>query len=211
MDRLIDAAIGYPTAIFTALLLVVLIYWLLALVGWVDFESSGVDMELELQADGDPGEISTLAGYVVALGLNGVPFSIVVSLLVLVAWTLSCLAGEWLMPWVPTWPLQLLIGTGVLVLSVALAIFITARLIRPLRGLFVTHQAVANASFVGQTCTVMSQKVDARSGYAEVAQRGANIQIRIRAEGDNRLTKGDAARILEYDEAANRYLVAPDP
>jgi hypothetical protein len=209
MDRLIDAAIGYPTAIFTALLLVLLVYWLLALVGWVDFESSGVD--IELQADGDPGELSTLAGYVAALGLNGVPFSIVVSLLVLVAWTVSCMAGQWLMPWVPTTVLQLLAGTAVLLVSVAVAIVATAWLIRPLRGLFVTHQAVGNASFVGQACTILSQKVNQRFGYAEVAQRGANVQIRVWTPAANQLSKGDVVRILEYDVAANRYQIDPVP
>lgn len=209
MERLIEAATGYPTAVLSALLLVVLVYWLLALVGWVDFESSGIDVEL--QADGDPGELSALAGYVVALGLNGVPFSVVVSLLVLVAWTVSCLAGEWLMPWVPTLVLQLLVGTGVLLVSVALAIFITARLIRPLRGLFVTHQAVGNASFIGQPCTILSLKVDQRSGYAQVAQRGANIQINVWTPDANRLTKGDVTRILDYDEASGRYLVDAQP
>lgn len=209
MDRLIDAAIGYPTAIFTALLLVLLVYWLLALVGWVDFESSGVD--IELQADGDPGELSTLAGYVAAMGLNGVPFSIVVSLLVLVAWTVSCMAGQWLMPWVPTTVLQVLAGTAVLLVSVAVAIVATAWLIRPLRGLFVTHQAVGNASFVGQACTILSQKVDQRSGYAEVAQRGANVQIRVWTPAANQLSKGDVVRILEYDAAANRYQIDPVP
>ena len=211
MDRFMDAAISYPTAILTALLLVVLVYWLLALVGWVDFESSGIDTELELQADGDPGEISTLAGYVVAMGLSGVPFSIVSSVLVLVSWTLSCLAGEWLLPLVPTLLLQIVAGTVVLLVSVALAVLATALLVRPLRGLFVTHQAMGNASLVGQTCTVMSQRVDQRSGHAEVAQRGASIQIRVWNPDDNRLTKGDAAIILAYDEAANRYRIEPEP
>lgn len=211
MDRFIDAAIGYPTAILTALLLVVLVYWLLALVGWVDFESSGIDMALELQADGDPGEISTLAGYMVAMGLSGVPFSIAVSVLVLVAWTLSCLAGEWLMPMVPTLLLQIVVGTVVLLLSVALGILATALLVRPLRGLFVTHQAMGNASLVGQTCTVMSQRVDGRHGHAEVAQRGANLQIQVHAETPNTLTKGMPAYILEYDAAANRYLIRGEP
>jgi hypothetical protein len=211
MDRFIDAAISYPTAVFSALLLVVLVYWLLALVGWVDFESSGIDLELELQADGDPGELSTLAGYVMACGLNGVPFSIVGSLLVLLSWTLSCLAGEWvlfretsgLMHWVG--------GSIVLLLSLAAAIPITALLIRPMRGLFVTHEALANASLVGQTCVVLSQRVDERFGRAEVAQRGANIQIRVWAQAPHTLAKGDAAQILDYDSSAGRYLVRPQP
>jgi hypothetical protein len=211
MDRFINAATGYPTAILTALLLVVMGYWLLAMLGWVDFDSGDVDVELEAHADADPAELSTLAGYVMALGLNGVPFSIVVSLLVLVSWTVSCMVGEWLLPWVPTAPLRWLVGTGALLASVGAAIVFTAQLIKPLRGLFVTHQAPANASLVGQTCLIMSQRVNAREGYAEVAQRGAGIQIRVWADEPNALTKGMVAHILEYDEAAARYLVQQAP
>lgn len=211
MDRFMDAVINYPTAVFTVLLLVVLLYWLLALVGWVDVESTGMDMLPKLSMEGDPGDVSALAGHMMALGLNQVPLSITVSVLVLVSWTLSALAGQWLMPMVPTLLLQIVVGTVVLLLSVALAIFVTALLVRPLRGLFVTHQAMGNASLVGQTCTVLSQRVDGRHGHAEVAQRGASIQIRVWASDDNRLTKGDAAVILAYDEAANRYRIEPEP
>lgn len=211
MDRFINAAIGYPTAILTALLLVVLIYWLVAMLGWVDFDSANIDIELQSQADADAGELSTLAGYVMALGLSGVPFSVVVSVLVLISWTISCLAGEWLMPWVPTLVLHLVVGTVVLLVSVALSIVVTAQLVKPLRGLFVTHQAVGNASLVGQTCRIMSQTVGARQGYAEVAQRGASLQIRVWAEEPNTLNKGSVAVILEYDEARAWYLVQQAP
>lgn len=212
MDRLIDAAISYPTAVLTVLLAVVLFYWLLALVGWVDFESSGIDTELDLHADADASDLSALAGYVVALGLNGVPFSVAFSLLVLISWTLSCLAGEWLMPLVPTWPLQIAIGTGVLVVSAGAATVATAQIIKPMRGLFVMHHAVSNASFVGQTCRIQSLKVGAAQGYAEIAQRGASLQISVWADEPNGLTKGSIAHILDYDEALGRYLVqqAPD-
>jgi hypothetical protein len=211
MDRFIDAVISYPTAVFTVLLLVVLFYWLLALVGWVDFESSDMDAQLKLSVEGDPGEVSGLAGQLVALGLGQVPLSITVSVLVLVSWTLSALAGQWLMPLVPTLLLQILAGTVVLLLSVALAIFVTALLVRPLRGLFVTHRAIGSAGLVGQTCTVMSQRVDQHTGRAEVAQRGAGIQIRVWAADDKRLVKGDTAIILAYDEATHRYRIEPEP
>lgn len=211
MDRFMDAVINYPTAVFTVLLLVVLLYWLLALVGWVDVESTGMEVLPKLSMEGDPGDVSALAGHMMALGLNQVPLSITVSVLVLVSWTLSALAGQWLMPMVPTLLLQIVVGTVVLLLSGALAIYVTALLVRPLRGLFVTHQAMGNASLVGQTCTVLSQRVDGRHGHAEVAQRGASIQIRVWDSDDNRLTKGDAAVILAYDEAANRYRIEPEP
>lgn len=207
MGNFWDAVTAYPTAVFTVLLLVVLGYWLLALLGLVDFDSLGGDLELEVRGDIDGVELGNVASYVVAMGLNGVPFSIVVSLLVLVGWTVSSLAGQWLMPLIPTWPLQLLVGTGVLLASTALSILVTARLIRPMRGLFVTHQAQANASLVGRTCRVMSLSVNERQGHAVVAQRGADLNIRVRADTPNTLTKGSTAYILEYDEGTGRYLI----
>lgn len=207
MGSFMDAVTAYPTAVFTVLLLVVLGYWLLALLGLVDFDSLGGDLELEVRGDIDGVDLGNVASYVVAMGLNGVPFSIVVSLLVLVGWTLSSLAGQWFMPLIPTWPLQLLVGTGVLLVSTALSILVTARLIRPMRGLFVTHHAQANASLVGRTCRVLSLSVNERHGHAVVAQRGANLNIRVCADTPNTLTKGSTAFILEYDEASGRYLI----
>lgn len=205
MGSFIDAAFGYPTAVFTALLGVVLFYWVLALVGLVDFESS--DLDFDVQADGDAGDISTLATYVVAMGLNGVPFSIVVSLIVLLAWTISCLAGMWVLPLVPTLLLNIVAGTAVLLTSVALSILLTARIIRPMRKLFVTHAAIANASLVGQPCIVLTGKVDEKVGRAEVRTRGAGINIRVWARSPNGLTKGSTARIAEYDAGSGRYLI----
>ena len=208
MGSFIDAAFGYPTAIFTALLGVVLFYWVLALVGLVDFESS--DLDFDVQADGDAGDISTLATYVVAMGLNGVPFSIVVSLIVLIGWTISCLAGMWVLPLVPTLLLNLVAGTAVLLTSVALSILLTARIIRPMRKLFVTHAAIANASLVGQPCTVLTGRVDEKVGRAEVHTRGAGINIRVWARTPNALSKGSVARITEYDAGSGRYLIEGD-
>ena len=94
MGNFIGAAFGFPTAIYTALLGLVLFYWMLALLGVVDFESGGID--LDLQADTSVDDLGALAGFIVAFGLGGVPFSVVISLLILVAWTVCCLAGEWL-------------------------------------------------------------------------------------------------------------------
>lgn len=209
MGDFLSVAMGYPTAIYTVLLGVVLIYWIMAMLGMVDFESSGldIDIDLDVHADGDAGDISTLASYVVGFGLNGVPFSIVVSLLVLISWTASCLAGMWLLAWVPVPWLQWLLGTVVLLASFALAIPVTARVIRPMRQLFVSHTAVVNAALVGQTCKVLTQSVDGQLGRAEVARRGASINIRVWAHTPNSLSKGAVARILEYDEAAGRYLI----
>ncbi|BEP41755.1 MULTISPECIES: OB-fold-containig protein [Variovorax] len=209
MGDFLGAVTGYPTAIYTVLLGVVVIYWVLAMLGMVDIEHSGLDVDVGVHthADGDASDIGHLASYVVALGLNGVPFSVAVSLLVLVAWTVSCLGGEWLLPLVPTMALQLLAGTALLVASAVIAIPITAVAIRPLRGLFVSHTAVSNAALVGQLCRVVTGVVNEKDGRAEVARRGASLNIRVWATTPNALKRGSQALIVEYDEAAARYLI----
>ena len=210
MGSFLDATVAYPTVVYTALLGVVLFYWVLALIGVVDFSSEGGDIELDLTPDGQVDDLGSLAGFVVAFGLNGVPFSIALSLLVLISWTASCLAGMWLLPLVPTALLQLVAGSTVLIMSFALALPLTAAALRPLRPLFVVHHAVSNASLVGQLCRVSTKRVTAGFGQAEVARRGAGINIDVWAPEPNTLTKGMSARVMDYDPATQRYLIEPE-
>ena len=205
IGNFLGAAFGYPTAVYTALLGLVLFYWVLALVGVVDFESGGID--LDLHADTPVDDLGALAGFIVAFGLSGVPFSVAISLLVLVSWTVSCLAGEWLLPLVPGGPLQWLAGTLVLVTSFALALPATAMALRPMRRMFVTHRAASNASLVGRRCTVTTSNVTATFGQATIARRGADIQIDVRAAEPNTLNRGAAARITHYDPTTQRYSI----
>jgi hypothetical protein len=205
MGSFLDATIAFPTAVFTTLLGVVLFYWLLAVLGIVDFESGGI--HLDPGHDGGGHDLGALAGYIVAFGLHGVPFSIVLSLLVLVSWTLSCLGGMWLLPLLPGTVPAWQAGTLLALASVSVAVPVASRLVRPLRGLFVTHAAIHNASLVGQSCKVLTQTVDENAGRAEVAQRGANLNIRVWARTPNALVRGASARIVAYEEENARYRI----
>lgn len=212
MSEFLSVVFGFPTIVFSILLAVVLVYWVLAIVGLVDFGESAIDLDIGEHADLPGDHLGTIASYVVAFGLSGVPFSIVVTLLVVVGWTLSTLAGIWVLAWVPTLPLQIVAGLVVLALSAALSLVVTARLVRPLRGLFVTQYGQRSAELVGQACRILTGVVDERQGRAEVAQRGAGINIRVWSPSPNGLRRGSTALILEYDAAAHRYLVqSADP
>ena len=205
MVSFLDAAVAFPTAIFTTLLGVVAFYWILALVGVVDFDSGN----LSIDTDAGPGEpdLSSLAGLLAAFGLHGVPFTIVASLLVLLSWMLSCLGGMWLLSLLPG-SIPVYVGGSLLALaSVSLAVPMAARLVKPLRRLFVTHAAINNASLVGQHCKVLTQTVDEKAGRAEVSQRGANINIRVWASSPNPLKRGASARIVSYEDKTARYRI----
>lgn len=212
MSGFVDIAFSYPTALPSALLVVVVFYWVLAMFGLVDFESSDLDIDIDTDAqlDGDAGDISVLASYVVAMGLNGVPFSVVVSLLVLLTWMFTALFAEWILPLVPGDVLQAIVGTAALLMAFAVSIVVTAQIVRPMRKLFVTHAATSNASIVGQVCKVLTQTVDERFGRAEVSTNGTSINIRVWATTPNALNRGAAARILEYDAQTSRYLIVAE-
>lgn len=208
MVSFLDAVVAFPTAIFTTLLGVVAFYWVLALLGLVDFDSGEADLDVD-PAMTDP-DLGSLAGIIVAFGLQGVPLSIVFSLLVLLSWTLSCLGGMWLLALLSGSVPAYVGGTLLALASVSLAVPITARILKPLRGLFVTHAAISNASLVGQYCKVLTQTVDEKSGRAEVLQRGANINIRVWASTPNPLARGSTARITAYEEKTARYRIEAD-
>ncbi|ARU03762.1 ubiquinone biosynthesis protein [Comamonas serinivorans] len=213
MSEFLSVIFGFPTAVFTVLLIVVLFYWVLATFGLVDLGESGDAGDVgdvghgHLHADGHTDDLGTLAGYLVAFGLNGVPISVVASLLVLVAWTISALSGIWFVRWVPTELLRWVAGAGVLVAASGLSLVITARLVRPLRGVFRTRYATTHASLVGQECVIWTSEVTPTVGRAEVSQHGAPLNIRIWADTPNPLKRGDKALIVEYDAAAKRYRV----
>ena len=207
MSEFLSVVFGFPTIVYSLLLAVVLVYWLAAVVGLVDFGESDIDVDIGEHADVNVEDLGTIASYVVAFGLSGIPFSIVVTLLVVVGWTLSTLAGIWLLRWVPTLPLQILAGLAVLAVCFVLSIVITARIVRPLRGVFVTQYARHNSDLIGQHCVITTGAVDEKLGYAEVRQRGAGLLIQVWANSPNSLQRGSRALILEYDAAARRYLV----
>lgn len=204
MDRLIETISTFPTAIWTVLLGVALLYWLASLLGLVDdalhFHHHG---HAELHADGH--EMGDFAAKLMAMGLGGVPFSLVVTLIALYGWLASALVHQFLL-WLPLL-LHYLLGAVLLLVSFAFALPATAITLRPLRGLFVTHNAINKAVLVGSVCKVSTQSVDEKFGRAEVASGGAPFNIRISAASPNALARGSRALITDYDAASDTFTV----
>ncbi len=208
---------SFPTAIPTVVLAILLIYWLLSIVGVVDLGDNleidagdGAHLESahhDLQSAHHDTDLHTLAGYLVALGLGGVPLSIAVTLLTFFTWLITALLHQYVIALVPTMLLQVLLGIGALVVSAAVSIPISAQLIKPLRGLFVKHHARSNQSLVGLGCRIVTQSVDEKFGRAEVQDLGTSLNIRVWARTPNTLTRNSPAVILGYDDAVQQYEV----
>ncbi|MFD0258943.1 hypothetical protein ACFVH7_11810 [Kitasatospora indigofera] len=195
MHEFVEAALGYPAALFGFALLVVIGYWGLALLGGL-----GVDV-----LDGGEG-VDTHGGAMAGLAIGGVPVTVVVSLLVAIAWFVS-LAGS-----------ALTTGAGARTVVLGAAVVSAwsgARLLlRPLARLFPPERAATRHDFVGRLCVIRTGRVTTEFGQAEVtADDGSSALVQVRTlTGEPELAAGRTALIYDYDDSGEHFLVAPfDP
>lgn len=216
---------SFPTAIPSVLLIVILLYWALAIFGLVELNKGHAHFEIGHHGvghhpiahidhhpdlhhghDSDHHELSGLASLLMVLGLNQIPFSIVLSLLTLFTWVLTYLSHRYLLIALPDF-LRWILGAVALVVLATAALPITALCLRPMRRMFVIHNAVNNASFVGQTCRVLTLEVTENFGRAEVSGLGAGYNIRVWAKAPNQLKKGSMALVVGYDSKLQQFEV----
>lgn len=211
MEAFINAISHYPTSIYTVILGVVLLYWLIVLLGLVDIDLFDGDLdivEMDLDSDIDGSSLTGVASFLLAFGLTGVPISVVISLIALIAWFLCGVASQYILPWVPTVFLQLIVGSVFLVSAFFIALPITAHAIRPMKKIFVTHNARHNADILGRECRITTLTVSEKFGQAYVETGGAGLTIAVRAKSPNELKKNAMAKIVGYSEATGTYEIS---
>ncbi len=226
MTEFVDISLSFPTVIFTFLLGLALIYWLLVILGALDMDMldpghlfhaadgalEGAHGALDGAGEGagealhgaldhhDLGDAFSLFGF---LGLRGVPLTLVLSIIVLVGWVTSGVSTIWLrgaLPegwWVGT--ARWLVFGGLAVSALATGMLSAAVLLRPLRGIYRSRQARSRHSLVGSVGVVTTQRVDAQFGQAEFVIEDDCLLVEVRSEEENELAKGSRVLIFDYD------------
>ncbi|MEO3786972.1 hypothetical protein ABGB12_26920 [Actinocorallia sp. B10E7] len=187
MNEFLDIVLAPPTVVFTVLLVLVVCYWVLAIVG--------LDL---LETDTD------LLG---ALGLRGIPSSFVISLFVAFTWFL-CLSGYAFLDELP-WdggPLDLLVVPAAL----AGGWLATRLLINPLRYVLPEPKVPSRHDFIGRMCVIRTGTVTEHFGQAEVhSEDGSSALVQVRRQGDDEFVAGGTALIFDYDADGEFFWVMP--
>lgn len=190
MGDFFAAAMGFPTVLFSFLLVVVDGFWVLVLLG-------GTEPDI---LDGDGGFDSALLR-----GLNGVPLTVALSLMIALAWFIS-LAGTAMLDRVGV--ARPVAAPAVLVVALLLAWLGTRALVAPLRRVFAEAGSASQADFVGRVCVIRTGRVDPGFGQAEVtAADGSSAVVQVRQHGGDALTYGSTALIYEYDADGELFWV----
>jgi len=195
---------SYPTGIYTVLIGVLVVFWLFAIVGALDIDIISFDTDLDI--DGEI-EIPGFVGLLHTLGFTGVPFTIVLTVLIFLAWIFSYIVSAYLIPVIPTTLLKMLAATATLIGSFMLAVPLTSKVVSPLRKLASENTAKSNKDFLGGMCKVTTLSVDETFGQGKIQTTGSSLIVRIRAEKPNNISKGDIVRPISYDETDNVYHV----
>jgi len=174
-----------------------------ALDGAIEGSADVADVAEADAADG--ARTGALSGLLNAMGVRGVPITIVVTFVTFWGWVVSYLTTRFLGRATAT----VLAGLAVTATSLLAAIVLGALTTRPFRRLFVTQNAPRRASLVGKMCTVTSARVDERFGRAEIEDGAAGFVAEVRCTQENNLTRGSKALVYRYEPADGIFFIGP--
>ncbi|WP_166353887.1 hypothetical protein [Phytoactinopolyspora limicola] len=198
MTDFIETALSLPAVVFSFMLVVVVVYWLVVLVGGL-----GVDM-----FDGDDG--GAAGDLLAAAKLDGVPVTIAASLLIAFAWFFGMVGtvaiGELDLPT----PAMVGLGIVAVALAITLAWIITSFVIMFVRRTLPRVRESSRGDFVGKICVIRTAPLGAGTGQAEVtADDGSTAIIQVRQTGQDEFSAGSTALIFDYDTDGEFFWVSP--
>lgn len=204
MDLFLQIALSFPTLIFSVLLGVAVLYWMMAMVGLLDLDILDT-FALPEGAELDPGGV---AGLLMKLGLDGVPVTLIGTGFVFFGWIITYFVDLLLLQQFGTGMLRWLLGSGLLLGALILAMPLTGLALRPLAPLFVKTKPVDSESLLGKVATVRSPDVTESQGTANLEDGGAGLILQVRAE-PGQFVRGDEVVLVEYLAQHNAYRVIP--
>lgn len=204
MNEFLQTALTFPTVVYSVLLCVSAVYWLLAATGLAD----GDAMDGLFGGDGDAADPGAAAAMLSRLGLGGVPLMVVATTFSVTAWLgtyfvqLLVLGG---LPENVRTPAGIATALAVLVPAVAL----TSLVLRPV-GRTLAKWSPAERSLLGQTAVIVTPTLTADYGQAAVDDGGAGLILQVRYDDPHPLRRGDRIVLIEYLEGQNAYRVVSE-
>lgn len=223
MRDLVEAALSFPTVVFTITTIFFFGFWVVAtLLGAgvnalddLDFDfDTDVDADLDVDVDADvdvdsDGSGGLLRSALAFLGITGMPILISVNLLSIFSWLTSLIMmtiiGD------VSGGAAVIVGLLVLGGSFLGGGFVTGRIAHRFAHVFVPTLAIRRRHLVGSACTITTQHVTAEFGQAEVRDdEGGSLIVQVRCAKANDLGAGDRALIFDLDADSGVFQISPD-
>lgn len=226
--ELLRLSIEPANVIWTILLVLTVIYWLVVSIGALDLHAFDVDFDADIDpgldvsgdfhgdadfhVDGDAdaniegagGLGGALLGILRFFNIGDAPLMIVISVAILAGWVISILSTHYLGNAGPLFMLMLFMPC--LIGGLFVAKFVTAPLVPFFRE--AEDLAVSYHELAGMRCTVISGTATERFGQIEIIREGAPIRVNARTDHGTVLHKGDEAVVVRHDKGEDVYYIA---
>jgi hypothetical protein len=216
IEELFAEALRWYNLPWSLMLLLVLLYWLIAIFGLVDLDFLGfdlgvdadadldVDADVDVDVDANPGG-GVLLGVMEFVHLGSLPLMVVVSGLVICAWSMALIANFYINS----------ANSGFIGFGISLAVSIPGLIVSslalwPVATFYkrLEDKTDGNLTMIGRTCRVRSDRVDAHYGQAEVSTSEGPLVINVRLASESEpLATGDSALIINQDAQQMLYTV----
>lgn len=208
MSLFLHTALTFPVVLFSFLLCLAIVYWLIVAMGMLEVELLDIDVSSAIETEAGP--LEGLTGLLNKWGLNGIPLTLILTLLFFFAWLISYYVEFLLLSDLPLGLLRYPVGLLVAAASLRASVPVVAFLIRPLRPLFRKLEATRNSSLLGQCVKVRTAKVTATFGEATLEDGGAGLILQIRADEALGFKRGESLVLIEHLKKQNAYRVVSE-
>lgn len=205
MKDIWELAISPQVLPLTVLLAPVALYWLLHLLGAVDLDFLGAEIDADGPAEKDGLFNSWLQGALRFVNATEVPVMIVLSVLAILLWAVAMIGNLWFNP------NQGALAGGIIAgASLVAAIALTRFAIAPLKPFFRLIRADDEKlpPVVGRTGTVRTAVVDERGGQVEIENSEAPLLLNARvATGSPPLPRHTPVIVIHHDPESGIHTV----
>lgn len=200
----LNLALTFPSVIFSALLLVVVLFWIVTLIGFADIDMFESDIEADTSSD------SGLSSWL-NMGFGGIPVTVSISLVIMTSWLISIYAHKLFAHLLGHGILFYIFGSLMLFASVLIALPIAALISKPLQRFFKSVETSKSADLLGLECIIVTGKVTSSFGQARVRFQGTEQLIQVRSNDNEQFTAGDTAVLLEHLKDQHCYIITNKP
>ena len=213
MSELLDVAFMPVNLVFTVLLGLVLVYWIMVILGAMDFDfldidfDTDTDVDMDADTDMDIQGGGVLRGFLEFFYVGEIPVMVLVSVFALCIWVISVLGNYYLNP-----TGSVILSLPILAGNLIVSCFLVKIMAVPLRKLFKSFDTDPNATLnvMGRICRIVTTEVtNARMGQGEIKGKGAPVLLNVMAEDDHVFHKDDEALIVGQNKQTGIYLIAP--
>ncbi len=202
MDPFYSIIFSFPTIIYTFLVLLMTLFWSIAVLGLREIEIFDFDIDADSSSSS-----GVLTGLMLKLGLFGVPFTIILSFLALYGLVICYFMVKFSNTLLPSEALQSAVGLVIFPVSLYFSAKLSAASIKPMRKLFARPPQNISKHIIGQTAIVRSSVVNQNMGEAVLADGGAGLILKVRCQQDQSFKKGDEVVLLQYEANSQIYHV----